>query len=100
MARSDFKNVCFSYEPGPSVLHKVSLSVARGSSVALVGPKGAGKRPLASLLLRFYDPTIGAVLLDGNDLRDLPLAWLRGQVSVVLQDALLVAGSDSRQHRL
>jgi ATP-binding cassette, subfamily B, bacterial len=59
----------------------------------LVGPTGAGKTTLASLLLRFYDPAQGAVLVDGHDLRDLELCSLRRQVSVVLQDALLLSGT-------
>src|SRR5262249_21933408 len=75
------------------VLKNVDISVSPGESVALVGATGAGKSTLASLLLRFYDPTAGAVLLDGHDLRDLPLSWLRRQVSVVLQDALLLSGT-------
>ncbi|HEX6812762.1 MAG TPA: ABC transporter ATP-binding protein [Planctomycetota bacterium] len=88
-----FRGVEFAYEPGRPVLRGVDLDVAAGSIVAIVGGSGAGKTTMASLLLRFYDPQAGAVLLDGHDLRDLPLSWLRAQVSVVLQDALLFSTS-------
>jgi ABC-type multidrug transport system fused ATPase/permease subunit len=89
----EFREVAFAYKPAEPVLHTVSFSTRPGEVIALVGPTGAGKSTLSSLLLRFYDPTSGAVLLDGHDLRDLPLAWLRRQVSVVMQDALLLSGT-------
>jgi ABC-type multidrug transport system fused ATPase/permease subunit len=89
----DFRDVSFAYDGFRPVLRKIRFTVRPGEVVALVGPTGAGKSTLASLLLRFYDPTSGAVLLDGHDLRDLKLAWLRRQVSVVLQDALLLSGT-------
>jgi ABC-type multidrug transport system fused ATPase/permease subunit len=87
--RIEFRNVSFAYEPQQPVLRQINLAVAPGQIVAIVGRTGAGKTTLASMLLRFYDPSEGAVLLDGRDLRDLKLAWLRRQVSVVLQDAIL-----------
>ncbi len=89
----EFKDIAFGYDRERPVLHEVSFVAEPGEVIALVGPTGAGKSTLSSLLLRFYDPTHGAVLLDGHDLRDLPLGWLRRQVSVVLQDALLLAGT-------
>jgi ATP-binding cassette subfamily B protein len=89
----EFRNVSFEYEPGRPALREVNLDVAPGQVVAIVGRTGAGKTTLASLLLRFYDPTKGAVLLDGHDLRDLPLAWLRQQVSVVLQDPIIFSST-------
>ncbi|MBL9200688.1 MAG: ABC transporter ATP-binding protein [Opitutaceae bacterium] len=89
----EFRGVAFAYKPAEPVLHDVSFATRPGEVIALVGPTGAGKSTLSSLLLRFYDPTGGAVLLDGHDLRDLQLAWLRRQVSVVLQDALLLSGT-------
>jgi len=89
----EFRDVSFEYDTGEPVLCGVSFSARAGESIALIGRTGAGKTTLASLLLRFYDPTRGAVLLDGVDLRDVPVAWLRQQVSVVLQDALLVSGT-------
>jgi len=73
------------------VLKNIDLKVEPGQVLALVGRTGAGKTTLASLLLRFYDPSSGAVLLDGQDLRDLRVSWLRRQVSVVLQDPVLFA---------
>jgi ABC-type multidrug transport system fused ATPase/permease subunit len=88
-----FRGVGFAYEPGQWALRGVDLAVPAGSIVALVGRTGAGKSTLASLLLRFYDPDEGAVLLDGRDLRELRLDWLRRQISLVLQDAILLSGT-------
>jgi ATP-binding cassette, subfamily B, bacterial len=85
----EFKNVSFEYDPRRAVLQKLNLAVRPGQVIAVVGRTGAGKTTLASLLLRFYDPTSGAITLDGHDLRDLKLDWLRRQVSVVLQDPIL-----------
>jgi ABC-type multidrug transport system fused ATPase/permease subunit len=70
-------------------LRDVSLTIAPGETVALVGPSGAGKSTLGRLLMRFGDPSAGAVLLDGHDLRDLQLGSLRRHVGVVLQETLL-----------
>lgn len=88
-----FENVSFEYEPGRSALRGVSFTLGPGELTALVGPSGAGKTTLAGLILRFYDPTSGWILLDGADLRDLPLAWLRRQVGVVFQDTFLFAST-------
>jgi len=88
-----FHNVSFQYEPGRPVLHDINLSVAPGEKIAIVGPTGAGKSTLISLVLRFYDPTSGAVLADGKDLRDFTLISVREQVSLVLQDSLLFSGT-------
>ncbi len=92
----EFKQVSFQYEPALPVLKEISLKVAPGQVLALVGRTGAGKTTLASLLLRFYDPGAGSILLDGHDLRDLKLAWLRRQVSIVLQDPILFSTSISQ----
>ncbi|MEQ1851327.1 MAG: ABC transporter ATP-binding protein [Chthoniobacteraceae bacterium] len=89
----EFCDLTFAYDPAQPILRQVNLKVRPGEVIALVGPTGAGKTTLTSLLMRFYDPTGGAVLLDGTDLRDLRLAWLRKQISVVLQDALLLSGT-------
>jgi len=89
----EFRQVSFSYETGSPVLEDIDLVLTPGSSVALVGRSGAGKTTLASLLIRFYDPSAGAMLLDGVNLRDLKLDWLRRQVSVVMQDPILFSGS-------
>jgi ABC-type multidrug transport system fused ATPase/permease subunit len=87
----EFRDLTFGYDPTRPILKQVGFKARPGEVIALVGPTGAGKTTLASLLLRFYDPTAGSVLLDGHDLRDLQLAWLRSQVSVVLQEALLLS---------
>lgn len=89
----EFRNVAFQYEHARAVLEQVNLHVRPGQVVAIVGKTGAGKTTMASLLLRFYDPVEGAVLLDGHDLRDLRLEWLRRQVSVVLQDPIIFSGT-------
>lgn len=89
----EFRDVAFHYAPEQSVLRGINLTVEPGQVVAIVGRTGAGKTTLASLLLRFYDPTGGALLLDGTDFRELRLAWLRQQVSVVLQDPILFANT-------
>ncbi|MEA2789003.1 MAG: ATP-binding cassette, subfamily bacterial CydCD [Acetobacteraceae bacterium] len=85
-----FENVDFSY-PGRSVpaLTDMSFEVAAGTTVALVGPSGAGKTTVANLLLRFWDPSAGSILLDGIDLRDLTLDGLRGFIALVAQDTYL-----------
>lgn len=89
----EFRNVSFHYRTDRPVLQAIDLLVEPGRVVAVVGRTGAGKTTMASLLLRFYDPTDGALLLDGHDLRDLRVAWLRKQVSVVLQDPILFAAT-------
>lgn len=89
----EFRNTSFAYEPSRPVLRDINLKADPGQIVALVGRTGAGKTTMASLLLRFYDPTQGGVLLDGHNLRDLKLSWLRQQVSVVLQDPILFSTS-------
>jgi subfamily B ATP-binding cassette protein MsbA len=84
-----FQDVHFSYTSGTPVLSGVSLTAQPGQTVALVGATGAGKSTLVSLLLRFYDPRGGHVLLDGIDLRHLTLASLRGCISLVPQESVL-----------
>ena len=87
--RLELCDVDFGYSPDRAVLHGINLTIEPGQIVGLVGRTGGGKSTLAALLLRFFDPTTGRVLLDGRDFRDLKLAWLRSQISVVLQDAVL-----------
>jgi ABC-type multidrug transport system fused ATPase/permease subunit len=71
------------------VLHDIELSIAPRTMVALVGPSGAGKTTLAQLILRFFDPGEGRLLVDGNDLRDLNLRWYRERIGLVPQDVFL-----------
>lgn len=87
-----FVQVRAAYE-GVEVLHGVDLSVGPGEHVALIGPSGSGKSTLASLVVRAMDPTSGVVTLDGRGLQTLDLAWLRSQVSVLHQEAVLFAGT-------
>lgn len=89
----ELRNVEYAYEPGRPVLRGINFSIEPGQVVGLVGRTGAGKSTIASLLLRFFDPTAGQVLLDGHDFRDLRISWLRRQASVVLQDALLFSAT-------
>ncbi len=88
-----FERVSFEYGPGRPALQDISFSVRPGELVALVGPSGAGKTTLVSLVVRFYDPTSGRILLDGVDLRQFALDWLRRQVGVVFQDTFLFAST-------
>ena len=90
-----FEDVGYAYPSRPSVqvLKNVSFEVKPGEMLALVGPSGAGKSTLFDLMLRFYDPLIGVVRLDGHDLRALDRAALRQQIALVPQDAALLAGT-------
>src|SRR5207245_11577068 len=76
-------------EPGPPVLHGVSIDLKEGSVLALVGPSGAGKTTVANLIARFWDPQEGALRLGGADLRELPLDYIHRAISLVLQDVFL-----------
>jgi ABC-type multidrug transport system fused ATPase/permease subunit len=89
----EFRHVCFSYERTTEVLHDVSLSVQPGETVAIVGPTGAGKTTLVNLLCRFYDPTAGAVLIDGVPIREVTAASLHGRMGLVPQEPFLFAGT-------
>jgi ABC-type multidrug transport system fused ATPase/permease subunit len=88
-----YENVSFSYRGRKDTLHEVSIHARPGERVAIVGPTGAGKTTLISLLIRFYDPREGRILIDGVDLRKLKLRSLREQISVVLQEPLLFSGT-------
>lgn len=94
-ARGDvaFESVGFSYRGRRDTLSDVSFHAPAGSVTAIVGPTGAGKTTLVSLIPRFYEPTAGRILLDGRDIRTLTLESLRQQISIVLQEPLLFAGT-------
>jgi subfamily B ATP-binding cassette protein MsbA len=84
-----FEGIDFEYTSGRPVLHGIDLDVPARATVALVGPSGAGKTTLASLVARFYDPTAGRVTVDGVDLRDLDLHWYRSHIGMVPQEVFL-----------
>jgi ATP-binding cassette subfamily B protein/subfamily B ATP-binding cassette protein MsbA len=84
-----YEAVTFGYEPGRPVLKDVSLEARPGEVVAIVGPTGAGKTTLVNLLIRFFDPSSGRVLIDGHDLRALRIRSLRQQVAMVLQEPFI-----------
>src|SRR5690606_14598333 len=88
-----FENVSFAYRDGRPVLHGIDLHVTAGETIALVGPTGAGKTTLVSLIPRFYDVTGGRVLVDGVDVRELSLAELRSHIAVVSQEPFLFNGT-------
>ena len=89
----EYRNVSFAYANGVPVLENVSLHIQPGQSFALVGPSGGGKTTLCSLLPRFYDVTAGAVLVDGNDVRDVTQMSLRRSIGVIQQDVFMFAGT-------
>ena len=89
----EFRKVSFSYVDNIPVLKDISFKVRPGETLALVGATGVGKTTVASLIPRFYDPNAGEILVDGVDIRDLALASLRGQISLVSQDIFLFNGT-------
>ena len=88
-----FDKVCFSYEPGHPILENVSFDIPRGKMIALVGPTGAGKSTIVSLLSRFYDLDSGTVSIDGHDISKVTLHSLRTQVGVMMQDSFIFSGT-------
>ncbi len=88
-----FDSVSFAYSTGPTVLHTIDVCIPAGSSAAFVGPTGSGKSTLVKLLLRFYDPSAGRVLVDGHDIRDIAMADLRRNIGLVSQDVFLFHGT-------
>ena len=88
-----FDHVSFSYEKGKEVLHDVSFTVNPGESVALVGPTGAGKSTIVSLISRFYNLDSGRILIDGQDISKVTLESLRTQMGIMLQDSFIFSGT-------
>ena len=82
-------HVSFAYDPPNDVIHELDLTIQAGERIAIVGENGSGKSTIVKLLLRFYDPTDGAVTIDGQDLRDVTLSSLRGQIGYMPQEVLL-----------
>ncbi|WP_079529687.1 ABC transporter ATP-binding protein [Halobacillus hunanensis] len=89
----EFDHVQFAYDEKRIALHDISLEMKQGETVALVGHTGSGKSTIANLISRFYDPTKGAVKIDGTDLRDATIDSVRQQISVVLQDTFIFSGT-------
>jgi len=88
-----FDDVTFRYGSGAMILKGIDLRIAAGSTVAIVGPTGAGKTTLINLVARFYDPTTGTVSIDGHDLRDVTMSSLRRNMGIVLQEPFLFSGT-------
>lgn len=88
-----YHNVSFHYQEGEPILQNINLSIHPGETVAFVGPSGAGKTTLCSLLPRFYEVTKGSITIDGIDIRQLKLSSLRSQIGIVQQDVFLFSGT-------
>jgi ATP-binding cassette subfamily B protein len=91
--RVEFRDVSFGYRPGMPVIEDLSLNVTPGSTVAIVGPTGAGKTTLVNLLMRFYDVDRGQILIDGTDISSVDRGTLRSTIGMVLQDTWLFTGT-------
>jgi ABC-type multidrug transport system fused ATPase/permease subunit len=85
----EFRNVCFSYQKGQTILENISLMVNAGETIAIVGPNGCGKSTLLSLLPRFFDPDHGTIIVDGIDIGIAHLRSLRKQIGIVTQEAVI-----------
>ena len=88
-----FDRVSFGYRPDRPILHAISFTAAAGSSIALIGPTGAGKTTIVNLLTRFYDVTGGTIYIDGRDIRDYTRDSVRSAFGIVLQDTYLFSGT-------
>ena len=95
-----FENVSFAYRADDPILQDLSFRIAPGEHVALVGPTGSGKTTIIRLLCRLYEPQQGRILLDGIDIRQLPIPTLRQRLGVVLQDTFLFSGNVADNLRL
>mmetsp|Transcript_454 Transcript_454/g.660 ORF Transcript_454/g.660 Transcript_454/m.660 type:complete len:1344 (-) Transcript_454:155-4186(-) len=89
----EFKDLSFAYPTRPDTLvfNGLSLKIESGKTVALVGPSGGGKSTVVAMLERFYDPTAGSITLDGTDIRDINVQWLRDHIGLVAQEPILFA---------
>jgi ATP-binding cassette subfamily B protein len=95
-----FESVSFAYRSDDPILDNLSFRIAAGEHVAIVGPTGSGKSTVIRLLCRLYEPQAGRILLDGVDIRELPIATLRQRLGVVLQDTFLFSGNVADNLRL
>jgi len=89
----DFEDVHFEYKPGEPIIKGINFSINPGETVAIVGATGSGKTTITSLISRFYDIQSGDIKIDGHSIKDIDIHYLRQQISVVLQDVFLFAGS-------
>lgn len=89
----EFKDVTFMYEEDNPILKNININIQSGESIALVGPTGAGKSTIVSLISRFYDINEGEILIDGIDIRDVTLKSLREQMGIMLQDSFIFSGT-------
>lgn len=89
----EFKDVTFMYEEDNPILKNININIQSGESIALVGPTGAGKSTIVSLISRFYDINEGQILIDGVDIRDVTLKSLREQMGIMLQDSFIFSGT-------
>lgn len=88
-----FNDVSFAYEEGQNVIEHISFDVKAGESIALVGPTGAGKSTIVSLISRFYNVEKGSITVDGTDISDVTLRSLRSQMGIMLQDSFIFSGT-------
>ena len=89
----EFKNVTFRYIPEETILDNFNLKIKKGTSVAIVGPTGAGKSTIVNLVCRFYEPTTGQILIDGRDYKERSISWLHNNLGYVLQAPHLFNGT-------
>lgn len=89
----EFKNVTFRYIPEETILDNFNLKIKKGTSVAIVGPTGAGKSTIVNLVCRFYEPTTGQILIDGRDYKERSISWLHNNLGYVLQTPHLFNGT-------
>lgn len=100
LGKIEFRNVWFAYNPGEWVLRDVSFAVEEGETVAFVGATGAGKTTIISLISRLYDIQQGQILIDGVDIREIDISYLRSSIAVVLQDVFMFSGTIADNIRL